>query len=158
VRYEVTGPTRSVVFCHCRLCRVQGSIATVGIPRSALRFVSRRTLKSYSSSEEALRWFCATCGSAIYWDPVGQPFVAVFAGSLDQPTGLRAEAHIHVADRPDYYEITDDLAQYPGPMYPPSAGQRNRQPAGTGRVLPLGTSAGLGPDEEGEEESAPRHP
>ncbi len=118
VRYEISGPTRPVVFCHCRLCRIQGSIATVGISRRSLRLVKWQALCSYDSSAHARRWFCGRCGAAIYWDPIGRSFLAIFAGTLDQPTGLRGSAHIYVAERPDYYQITDDLEQYPGPMHP----------------------------------------
>ncbi len=37
------------------------------------------------------------------------------------PTGLRTAAHIFVADRGDYYEITDDLPRFP-------AGSTSRRP------------------------------
>jgi hypothetical protein len=33
------------------------------------------------------------------------------AGTLDSPTGLRAEKHIFTADKGDYYEIADGLPQ-----------------------------------------------
>lgn len=108
---------RRVVYCHCRLCRVQGSIATVGVPRRSLLLLVRDTLRSYESSRRARRWFCGACGAAMYWDPIGEPFVAIFAGSLDQPTGLDGMAHIYVSERPDYYCIVDDLKQYMGPMH-----------------------------------------
>lgn len=32
-------------------------------------------------------------------------------GSLDAPTGVTLEKHIFVADKGDYYLITDDLPQ-----------------------------------------------
>jgi hypothetical protein len=115
VRYDITGPMRGVVFCHCAMCRIQGGTATVGVAREEFRFVESRSLKSYASSAAVTRWFCSSCGSCIYWDPAGEPFLAVFAGSLDQPTGLRGLAHVHVEDKPDYYEITDDVKQFHGP-------------------------------------------
>jgi len=34
------------------------------------------------------------------------------AGALDQPTGLTSEVHIFFADKPDYYEIADDLPKF----------------------------------------------
>ena len=40
--------------------------------------------------------------------------VAIAAGTLDQPTGLRTVAHIYVADAGDYYTIADGLKTYPG--------------------------------------------
>jgi hypothetical protein len=136
VRYQITGPRRPVVFCHCNLCRVQGSIATVGVSRGSLRLLEAATLRSYESSDKARRWFCGVCGAAIYWDPIGEPFVAIFAGSLDQPTGLGAMAHIYVAEAPDYYCVTDGLRRYDGPMHP--------DPAPAGDVHDAGVAAGPG--------------
>jgi len=42
--------------------------------------------------------------------------VAIAAGTLDEPTGLRTVAHIYVADAGDYYVLADDLVKYPGSM------------------------------------------
>jgi hypothetical protein len=46
--------------------------------------------------------------------PEGDDHVAIAAGTLDQPTGLRTVAHIYVADGGDYYTIADGLKMYPG--------------------------------------------
>ena len=40
--------------------------------------------------------------------------MAIFAGSLDKPTGLKMAGHIFCADKGDYYEIDDALPQSPG--------------------------------------------
>jgi hypothetical protein len=37
--------------------------------------------------------------------------VSVLAGSFDRPSGLEGASHIFVADKGDYYEITDGLPQ-----------------------------------------------
>ena len=34
------------------------------------------------------------------------------AGAFEQPSALKSEMHIFVADKGDYYEITDDLPQF----------------------------------------------
>jgi hypothetical protein len=36
----------------------------------------------------------------------------IVAGALDGPTGLKTIGHIFVGEKPDFYEITDDLPQY----------------------------------------------
>ena len=46
--------------------------------------------------------------------PEGDDHVAIAAGTLDKPTGLRTVAHIYVADAGDYYKIADGLKKYPG--------------------------------------------
>ena len=40
--------------------------------------------------------------------------MAITAGSLDQPTGLKVVKHIFVDDKADYLEITDGLPQLTG--------------------------------------------
>jgi hypothetical protein len=37
--------------------------------------------------------------------------IAVALGALDAPTGLKMAEHIFVADKGDYYDIADGLAQ-----------------------------------------------
>ena len=37
---------------------------------------------------------------------------AVLAGAFEQPSGLKAEAHIFVVDKGDYYTIDDGLPQF----------------------------------------------
>ena len=34
--------------------------------------------------------------------------------SLDRPTGLKTMGHIFVSEKPDFYEIVDDVPQYDG--------------------------------------------
>ena len=36
------------------------------------------------------------------------------AGTLNKPTGLKASAHIFVADAADYHSIGDDLPRFTG--------------------------------------------
>jgi hypothetical protein len=76
-----------------------------------LHLQSARALRWYQSSAHARRGFCETCGSQLFWEPQGGIYVAIAAGSLDDPTGLRAIEHIYVADVGDYYEISDGLPQ-----------------------------------------------
>jgi hypothetical protein len=59
------------------------------------------------------RGFCRECGSSLFWDPRGSgPNIAVAAGTLDSPTGLRTIGHVWVSQAGDYYEITDALPQF----------------------------------------------
>ena len=59
VRYEVTGPLRDVVECHCAMCRrTHGHVAAyTAAPKVALRLLEARGLKWYASSDFA-RWLC----------------------------------------------------------------------------------------------------
>ncbi len=116
VRYEVRGPLRDVIGCHCGQClRSHGNFAPyTATPEDGLTLVEERGLAWYASSDKARRGFCRECGSSLFWKPVAKSYVAVSAGSFDQPSGLKLTSHIFVDDKPDFYEITDGLPQSGG--------------------------------------------
>jgi hypothetical protein len=51
--------------------------------------------------------FCWECGAGLFWDPLGQDFVYISAGSLDPPTGVKGAGHIWLSEAGDYHEIDD---------------------------------------------------
>ena len=113
VRYEVTGPLRDVLICHCEECRRwHGHVAAcTAARREDLVFVTDRGLRwvpSPNSDAGARRGFCAECGSSLFWDPPDRPTVSIAAGTLDGPTGLRTVAHWYVSQAGDYYEVSSD--------------------------------------------------
>jgi len=57
--------------------------------------------------------FCRTCGASLFWDPIHKDFIGVAMGAFDAPTNTKLAIHIYVADKGDYYEITDGLPQNP---------------------------------------------
>ncbi len=109
VRYEIRGPLRDVIACHCSQCRkTSGHFVAASQALSAdIVLVESSTLKWYRSSPEAKRGFCTECGGNLFWRPDGQnpPVTSIMAGTLDAPTGLKIIKHIFVADKSDYYEI-----------------------------------------------------
>jgi hypothetical protein len=116
VRYEVTGPLRGIVACHCSQCRRTSGhfVAATSAPAAALRLVRADGLAWYRSSEAAERGFCAKCGGNLFWRAIGSADISIMAGMLDTPTGLAMTEHIYVADKSDYYTIDDGLPQQPG--------------------------------------------
>ena len=113
VRLAISGEMRPIVACHCSQCqRWHGNFgAYANAPKSAVAFLADDQLRWYQSSEKARRGFCAVCGSSLLWERVGADYVSIAAGALRQPTGLALVRHIYVADKPDWYEITDGLKQ-----------------------------------------------
>ena len=113
VRYEVRGPLRSVVDCHCTMCRrTSGHFAafTATLPEN-LFLIESEGLRWYRSSASARRGFCETCGSNLFWEPTSGGRVSIAAGTLDLPTELETVIHVFVEDAGDYYTIRDDLPQ-----------------------------------------------
>ena len=116
VRFEITGPMRPVIYCHCRMCRRWSGhlVAATACRLEQLRLLSADTLSWYQSSPKARRGFCQVCGSSLFWQPTGGDYVAIMAGALDTPTKLTSSEHIFVADGGDYYQILDALPRRPG--------------------------------------------
>ena len=113
VRYEVSGPLRAVVACHCSQCRrTSGHFGAFTATRPEdLVLIESDGLRWYRSSETARRGFCGVCGSNLFWEPVSGGLVSICAGTLDLPTGLASAAHVFVEDSGDYYTIGDGLPQ-----------------------------------------------
>lgn len=113
VRYEVHGPLRQVVACHCSQCRRMTGhfLAATAAVRSHLKLTAAQGLKWYHSSDSARRGFCAECGSTLFWEADGRDYVSIAAGTLDEAAGLAIVWHIHVLDKGDYYEIEPGVPQ-----------------------------------------------
>ena len=108
--YEVHGPLRNIIACHCTQCRKQTGhyLAATNAPLADFRLLRSDSLRWYRASPRAQRGFCATCGSTLFWQADGRETISIAAGSLDGPTGLTTEGHIFCADRGDYYTISDE--------------------------------------------------
>jgi hypothetical protein len=113
VSYEVQGPLRDVLICHCGECRRwHGHVsASTAARRTDLIVTEDRGLhwiQSPHSDARARRGFCAECGSSLFWDPPGRDTISIAAGTLDGETGLRTASHWFVSQAGDYYELPDD--------------------------------------------------
>jgi hypothetical protein len=117
VRYEVDGPLRGVVICHCGRClRTHGHVAAYSAcERARLRMVSDAELRWYVADGRE-RGFCGRCGASLFWSAPDRPTISIAAGTLDRPTGLRTIAQIYAADASDYYEICGPGTVHPGPL------------------------------------------
>lgn len=123
IQYLVNGKLHDVVSCHCHQCRrTHGHFsAYTAATLSDFTLVSSVSLKWYQSSSQARRGFCSNCGASLLWIPEGGNYVAISAGTLDEPTGLRTVAHVYVADAGDYYTLEEGIEKYPGakdPLFP----------------------------------------
>lgn len=116
VRFEVRGPVRGVVYCHCSQCRRQSGhhYAATDVADDCLTIEGAEHLTWFAASDFARRGFCRYCGSALFWKNDSLSQTSIMAGGFDDPSGLTATAHIFVADKGDYYAIEDGLPQHPG--------------------------------------------
>jgi hypothetical protein len=114
VRFKVDGHMRPIVACHCSQCRKQTSnfLAATNAESQDVTFLETSGLSWYTSSKKAERGFCKQCGSVLFWRRFDSSTLSISAGSLDGETGLFICEHIYVADKPDWYEITDNRPQF----------------------------------------------
>jgi hypothetical protein len=116
VEYRVDGPLRDVVYCHCKMCRRTSGhfVAATACDLDRFSLTRAEGLRWYQSSSAAKRGFCAVCGANLFWQPTEGGYISIWAGSLDEPTGIKPVEHIFSADKGDYYQIHDGLPQRSG--------------------------------------------
>ncbi len=114
VRYQVSGPLRPSVACHCEQCRRTSGhyVSATACRQRDLTFDEDRGLAWYRSSDFAERGFCRECGSSLFYRRTNvtpeEQRISIMSGTLDTPTGLSTAGHIFCAAKSDYYEIADD--------------------------------------------------
>jgi hypothetical protein len=119
VRFEVSGPAHSAGYCHCTHCQKRtgtASSANCRVARSDFRFSSgAEKLRSYQPPGGVPKWFCETCGSALFSrDPFSDQEVAIRLGAFDEDPGVRPEYRQFVDSAASWEPLPDDgLKRYP---------------------------------------------
>ena len=118
VTYEVRGPLRDILLCHCVECRRWGGhagafAATRNDDLAIGETDALRWIDSPESDHGARRAYCSECGSSLFWQAAGSERIGIAAGTLDQPTGLRVVAHIYTHQAGDYESLDDGLPRDP---------------------------------------------
>jgi hypothetical protein len=113
VRYRVNCPLRDITTCHCGECRRThgGAAPYTACPDDQLELVADVGLawiESPHSTTNAVRGFCANCGSSLFWKAPDRDYTAIAAGSVDEPSGLHSVDHIWWDARADW-EVPDGL-------------------------------------------------
>jgi len=114
VAFRVDEVRETVTACHCGQCRrTSGHLwASTYAPYEKFHLTEDEGLEWFASSDFAKRGFCKFCGSSLFYRMNDEAGIAIAAGCLTPPTGLTITKHIFVADKGDYYEITDDAPQF----------------------------------------------
>lgn len=121
VRYEVDGPLRRAVYCHCHRCqRRSGAAASpsgLAQPGTFRLLQGEEALRAWAPEDGAEKWFCSTCGSAMYArrvQPDGTELIAVRLGTFDTDPGVRPDAHAWCESAAPWEALPDDgLPKYP---------------------------------------------
>ena len=119
VRYELTGPPRALVVCHCTDCQRQSGAAfgmTLVVGEEDFQII-KGVVKDYASKAASgrakLGAFCPKCGTRIYHKPEWRRgTVSVKPGTLDDTSWLRPDMHIWTASKQPWVAIPEGVKAY----------------------------------------------
>ncbi len=91
ITYEITGPARDVINCHCSRCRRSTGhfMAATSADVDDVQ-IHGDTLVWYDATDEVQYGFCGKCGSTLFWRTSRRPqTMSIAAGTLTQGTLFR---------------------------------------------------------------------
>jgi hypothetical protein len=118
LRYVVDGAPLHMGHCYCADCRKasgSGFIPFIGVASTAVRFTgATRSFTSVSASgTDAVRNFCAVCGSLVFGGVIGKDKShTIYAGTLDDPALFQPKIAIFTRGRPAWAIIPSGLTVY----------------------------------------------
>lgn len=92
-----------------------GSVVTswLGIKDTDLVFTKGRIAKFKDVS--VLRGFCSNCGSSLTYEATHFPdYIQVHIGTLDDPNSITPLAHVHFAEKVEWFDVNDQLPRFAG--------------------------------------------
>jgi len=127
VRYRLNDEPILVNNCHCRLCQRQ-----TGAASAVNAFIESDRLEQLSgelsehefttgSGGTQIVVRCAKCGTPLWshYPRFGRKAAAVRVGTLDNPSAVRPDAAIYIADRPDWAPLPEGIPHF-DPGYSPA--------------------------------------
>ena len=127
VRFEITEPLLSAVYCHCTRCQQRtGSAAAASariVPGSLRITQGEELVRTYQPPDGFAKDFCGSCGSALWArNPADAAQLGVRLGAIDGDPGIRPSARQFVAYAAAWEPIPDDgLPRYPERRPPDAA-------------------------------------
>ena len=112
VRISLDGEPLSQLYCHCDDCQAVHGAAYVGValfPSEAVKIIKGQPVKWTYKSNPRSR--CKNCGTILYAEPPGKPFLGVKANLI--PSGMFKPA-CHVQCQHAVLPVVDDLPHYKG--------------------------------------------
>ncbi len=119
VRFEISAPLVTSVYCHCTRCQRRTGTAAAASARIApgsLSVLSGEELVRYWNPPAGFsKAFCSACGSALWSRSQEDPeLIGVRLGAFDDDPGIRPSAHTFVAYAAVWEPLPDDgLPRYP---------------------------------------------
>lgn len=119
VRFEVSKPLISALYCHCTRCQRRTGTASSANAKPApgsFRIVQGESdLRAWRPEGGFEKWFCGRCGSAVYSrHPTDPDRVSIRLGAFDSDPGVRPSARQFVSYAAAWEPIpADGLPRYP---------------------------------------------
>ena len=116
IRYDVDGGPQHVALCHCSDCRRSAGapmVSWAAFTEDALTVTQGQTI-TFNSSGAAMRSFCGTCGTGLFYRNADMlpGIVDIQSVTLDDPEALPPDAHIQVAERLHWMDDLDSLTRF----------------------------------------------
>ena len=110
-RFTLDGPMGGVTACHCTQCRKTSGhfAASFDVDETSVDWAGR-LVREHVTPGGAVRGFCPRCGASLYFRAADGAY-SLEAGCVDNPTGGRLVAHVHVTNKGDYYALADGVPQ-----------------------------------------------
>ena len=117
IKFTVADKINDIVYCHCSQCRkAQGSAfaTNANVRQEDFNFISGEdNLTAYNYSAEQKKYFCKTCGSPVMSKNSNHPDnIRIRLGTIESDITQRPQAHIFVASKANWEDITGSLPQY----------------------------------------------
>ena len=116
IRYDVDGEPQHVALCHCSDCRRSAGapmVSWAAFTEDALTVTQGQPV-TFNSSGAAMRSFCGTCGTGLFYRNADMlpGIVDIQSVTLDDPEALPPAAHIQVAERLHWMGDLDTLTRF----------------------------------------------
>jgi len=112
-RFKASGTPQHVSICHCGDCRrCAGAPFVSWAAFPSAEFESNGDIKAYRSSTDAVRYFCAQCGTGLFYvnEQMMPGLVDIQTCTLDNPEALKPDLHVQTIEQ---LEWTLELEKLP---------------------------------------------
>lgn len=119
IRYQLRKFTPHMAHCHCSMCRKfhGAAFATFGEVRTQdFNWISgESSLSAFRAANGTVRRFCRQCGSSLVFESsqADGSVIEIALGTLDTAIPDQPDANIYVANKANWYTITDGLPCFP---------------------------------------------
>ena len=113
VSFKISVKCRYSVICHCTMCQKSNAEFSnyTKVQKDNFKFVNKKNLKWFYSSEEYKRGFCSKCGSSLFFQSrKSNNEIAVSTGSLNAK--IPVKGHIFYKDKKSNLTFSGNLKKF----------------------------------------------